>query len=498
MGLFFKNAGVHGAAPVSHCLRYAIELARLEVIKLITDDNSQVAQQSFISNTWKAKCSTQIDLLGMCAATKALDVTSSEWTSGTPNCAFKWRGETAYALFNAYITPGCLVYLLHTKEVHDPCRYYDCTTSSKIEISVSDLTSLEAVRSKTLLPYNPMKLVDVYKDMYSGARWSTVGKNQTLHNAFLAKMNDWYSSLTTFPIPSRLSNIDMLDDMTKSIDKQEDGGLEDYCDMMTDWFPEQFEYPAGYHPTLPCMIDRDGAPRTYDQVFAYKADTNEMVYMPLEMRDADAVHNFFGVEGICRATNYDLDMAEINTARICTRQRMNPAHDPSVPKSSYQEYDESLKEWGNEYCATSSSDVPWSLDDRDTEIGMTGKSVLSMGTILLNGKKVRLWKIKDQDIFGEHCTHAKLPDPCTSDSQCASGYKCHNIGKICVKTDSTKCYVHSDCTADQLMCSGMFSIFPQCHLFMFDSFLLTSIRTIDHSWLVTSKVPLVVPQTFRG
>ncbi len=369
------------------------------------------------------------------------------------------------------------------------CRYFDCTAAARISVTADMFRDLSenGIGTKTKLPYNPLALVDVLKDMLAGAKWSVkapASVNQEDHSLFLNKMNAWYSNIQK-TIPPRFHDLQGIYHISKNMDKPTERNMhpdEQYCDMMVDWWPEQFEYPAGYHPTLPCM-NRDAAHRTYDQVFAARrADGSndpdshiDMVYMPLDIRDAHFVHNHFGVEGICRATNYDLDMAEINTARICTRQRMDPTHDPSVPKSAHQFSSEFSKQWGTSQCADSSKDVPWFVEDAHTNTGMLGKGILSMGTIPLFSvgqmnfsrqavyppplfqKKLRLWGVQQsfpEGLFGTHCTHARLPDPCSSDSQCEVGYRCHSIAKICVKTDSSKCYVHQDCLQSEYMCSG--------------------------------------------
>jgi hypothetical protein len=521
--LFPAAQGVFGSAPVSHCLRFVIELARLQAMTLadlvVKGDNgdngangangapnnasssSTFAQQSFIANSWKSKCAAQIDLVGMCAVTRALDAVGGVWSTGEPDCPFEWSGGNGKAINgNGYITPSCLVYIHTTSEVHDPCRYYDCSAesvkSTKILITPSTLRTNQAVRTKTLLPYNPLQFVNVAKDVFAGAKWSTdaleSSKNASQHASFLSRMGAWYSNLQK-AIPPRLSGISRLYTMMTQESENENKGDENECSMMVDWWPQQFEYPSGYHPTLPCM-NRDAAHRTYDQVFAASMvdetmgeDSDiEMMYMPLDMRDGKYVHSHFGMEGICRATNYDLDMAEVNTARVCTRQRVSPTHDPSVPKSQYQRQQELNKAWGPAYCAESSTDVPWSVEDWQTNmgIGMMGPGIFSVGSVPLFArrttnisrsatfpdaslrKKLRLWQLQnllnnngeeENNVFGSMCTHANLPDPCTDDQHCASGFQCHAIAKICVKVDPGKCYVHQDCAQDQYMCSGKFS-----------------------------------------
>ena len=68
-----------------------------------------------------------------------------------------------------------------------------------------------------------------------------------------------------------------------------------------------------------------------------------------------------------------------------------------------------------------------------------------------------------EDGFGEACTHVDLPFDCVSDSDCHALYRCHPVGKICVKRnvpgcdeagrEPCWCYVHQDCDENK-MCAG--------------------------------------------
>ena len=130
--------------------------------------------------------------------------------------------------------------------------------------------------------------------------------------------------------------------------------------------------------------------------------------------------------------------------------------------------------YNQESCASSSRQVPWTRAYSNRS-GIPGyRSTHSVGGIpfyvrgqtpnyppsfagskLLLGAKDEV----DSDIaaglggFGAWCTHSDLPPQCGSDTACATGYRCHSIGKICVKTDLQRCYVHSDCQGEK-MCTG--------------------------------------------
>jgi hypothetical protein len=125
--LFPAAQGVRESAPISHCLRFTIEVARLQALtvagNLLKVEENTFSQQSFVANSWKAKCAAQIDMVGMCAMTKALDVVGGRWSTGEPSCPFHWSSQPSTAIATwGYITPGCLVYIHNTRQAYDPCR----------------------------------------------------------------------------------------------------------------------------------------------------------------------------------------------------------------------------------------------------------------------------------------------------------------------------------------------------------------------------------------
>jgi hypothetical protein len=461
--LFPASQGVMDSPAISHCMRYSIELARLQVLSIVTESRNisfNANQQAFSQNAWRAKCAAQIDLLGMCASTKALDARGGSF-SKQPSCPFalsSFSGSTSTSVSGGYITPGCLVYIYASQTVHDPCLVHDCSSAAgSLVLSISQIR----YDPGTLVPFNPLKMVNAL-DM-SGGSWSldppsSLQANTSEYDLFLQRASAWYSDLTR-AFPAHLNNTQPL---RKALFDLADEKDPKYCDMMVDWWPEQFEHPVGYHPTVPCS-EEETSYRTYDQVFAYK--DGKMIFVPLGLRDKDKVHTHFGVEGICRTSNYNMDMMEINTARICTRQDPSSTpFDPSVPLASVPLASDlpSAAEEGEEYCSSTSRDVPWHVPDPDTMMGTLGRSILSVGcvnffSLLLTNRSAFILdslKLKQfSDKFGDRCTHGPLPTTCEFKG-CAPGYRCHNISKTCVLNDATRCYVHSDCAASDKMCSG--------------------------------------------
>lgn len=173
---------------------------------------------------------------------------------------------------------------------------------------------------------------------------------------------------------------------------------------------------------------------------------------------------------------------EVNTARICTRVPTAFSADPSVPNRSPGSPSAAQNTiYREEHCATTSREVPWSLgDDPNARFGEPGwRATHSVGGIPFYTRgstptypPVSSWgalgigsrqeTIEDNG-FGDKCTHSPLPLPCTSDTDCHTSYRCHQVGRVCVRRNSLSCglteadpcwcYIHEDCSASQ-MCSG--------------------------------------------
>lgn len=336
--LFPASQGVVDAAPVSHCMRYAIEVARLNVIAIVTGTNTTkdqiLAQQSFIANSWKQKCAAQVNILGMCVSSKALDVKGGVLSKEPSQCAFRLDNSNvaSYATLQGYITPGCLVYVYAddagrpSPSLHDPCRYHACNQNNTLLPKFRIKQDLIDVPG-TYVPFNVMDMVDPYEvrglwpNEHHGPRNISVQE----YDKFLKSMESWYSDLVG-DLPGRITDTSLF--RRSLLDEESGSGIGSpntdgagfcaplksavetdtkYCDMMQDWWPGQFEYPVSFHPTAQCMSE-DTSYRTFDRSFTMDYANHKMVYQPLAVRDLDFVHTHFGAEGLCRSSNIGVDM----------------------------------------------------------------------------------------------------------------------------------------------------------------------------------------------
>ena len=138
-----------------------------------------------------------------------------------------------------------------------------------------------------------------------------------------------------------------------------------FCDAIADWWPEDWSKPVGYHVTLPCD-GKDAAYRTFDSAFVMETDTLHdtfhvnMRYMHTMARNITNVHSEYGRSGFCRRGAYGMPTHVTNTMRVCTREAINVQYDASVPVSP--KWTHGHESMGEEYCADSPYDVPWSID----------------------------------------------------------------------------------------------------------------------------------------
>ena len=106
--LFPAAHGVRQAAPVSYCLRFSIELARLHAYQhanLVLP----ASQQSITVATWRRRCEMKLKQVTVCETYRVFNINQT-----SPNCPFEVPAEYAHA-----VTPGCLV--VYEGAAYDPC-----------------------------------------------------------------------------------------------------------------------------------------------------------------------------------------------------------------------------------------------------------------------------------------------------------------------------------------------------------------------------------------
>jgi hypothetical protein len=127
--------------------------------------------------------------------------------------------------------------------------------------------------------------------------------------------------------------------------------------MVQDWWPDDWDFPVGYHVTVPCDAG-DTAYRTFAQAFALDDSgpgTPRLVYQHDLLRDGDLVDTHFGVNGLCRSLNWGVDAFVTNTMRYCTRSAADETADYAVDRTAESE----TGAWAAWACSTSHTDLPW-------------------------------------------------------------------------------------------------------------------------------------------
>lgn len=270
--------------------------------------------------------------------------------------------------------------------------------------------------------------------------------------------------------------------------------------MISDWWPDDWDYPVGYHVTVPCEAE-DTAYRSFHQAFAYTGlDTNgvpELSYEHDTLRDGGLIDEYFGVGGLCRSMNWGVEMFSTNTMRYCTSVLRNEHEDYTVFWEEGEKIDNSA-EWTPWSCSTDARVLPWpdfsisASPNTDTH----ESALYSVGTLPnmpkdgdsaypsdLDSKMydVGPWQdILRDNGWGKTCGDYRLAK-CSAGSDCPVKYQCRGLmcrnsyipcqtnadceslgfescEGICVET-KIECISHSECKNGE-MCTGLGDCVP--------------------------------------
>ena len=172
--LFPVAQGIHESAPMSFCLRYAIEYSRLRMLKSVRNlatrlgmqpltvgsgntnwggIEDQIRQQRSVLDSWKGRCESQLNMLAVCKSNGVFDMIPG--TEFAYDCPFTIT--TKYNTGTYYVTPGsCLLY--YAGEFFNPCRHStkQCnskTAAGKPAFSVDEITGPQQ-RANTLVAFD--------------------------------------------------------------------------------------------------------------------------------------------------------------------------------------------------------------------------------------------------------------------------------------------------------------------------------------------------------
>jgi hypothetical protein len=411
--LFPSAQGVRQSMPQSYCTRYGIELARLTVYDAsgLTD---AVSQQQGVVNKWKTRCQYKLEELAVCNSFRIYNATGGP--TSTAQCPFSLA--VAKALQASYaITPGCLLVLWNTPGrkqdgIYDPCVCVPCTHTPTIDVPAQLTTRclLEAFQSL------------VARDVIPGESAVPLGSGS-------------FRSLMDKPGFLQINTPDITHWALHT-------GIRD-ADLISDWWPDEWRYPAGYHVTPGCSRPGDARWRTFDASWRWDSAAERMVLAKDEVNDPSLSRNAFGAYGVCRTNNYGMPMTGLNTMAVCTRENPGARADPMVPAPP------KAAAWsdGDEHCAPDAFSTPWDVDR-----ALNPPRQWAVGSLQHKGV---LAPFKATE-WGASCGPYPL-QTCVVDRDCAAGSKCVSRAGagVCsnLQDDKFQCTSHAQCDNDR-MCAG--------------------------------------------
>jgi len=454
-GLFPMAQGITESAPIAYCMRYAIELARLRVLELAllhTSDESHVAVilQKEEVGKWMRRCGSQVQLVAMCQAMDMFHINPIASMCLLPFSVTKAASDSR----EVYTTPECLVFVAGT--FYDPCECHPewCTGPVVTRIGPENLTSACAMKFDprgvvriTELAWWPNDLDDpTLAGMASDANaWLTQPWNLLDFEAFVAHALGTPRAAGNVPLGQSWQTAEGFMNETAQ-----------FCDMITDYWPDEALFPVGYHVTTPCSAT-DTAYRTFDNVFA--RDGEWLTYYDDQTRDGESIGTRFGSGGLCSGVNFGFDMYQTNTMRVCTRMSNLEEIDIHVPSA----FPEAQDVFGPERCSSSNSELPWAgasgylfYDQAFYNVG-TVPHLPEPGDLIYPNPSASMWDIGPvegiaREGWGDACEDFDLPYCDTSGGRtCPDGFYCTR--GVCMQ-DEVQCTQHADCS-DGKMCSGV-------------------------------------------
>lgn len=487
--LFPAAQAVDESGAAAYCARYVIELARLEILDLVGASKEATTQRERVG-VWNRRCGAQLHLLHLCTN---IGVYHARLEPVTCNHFALAGTDPLVRSTKAYVTRECLVGVHDgfATVFYDPCRCMTCNgaASTKLDLGFVMRTARCSIRfdSRSMLKQtasvgwvdglHPLLLNPTSSLLKERFARDILDDADAIGNTGRASA-PWWSTEGYLMTPPPLN---------------QDSSHGEFCDGVLDWWPEAWDFPVGYHVTVPCEAS-DTAYRSFAQSFALDPEEPiaTLVYQHDLLRDAALADSHFGVGGLCRRGNFGMGLYETNNMRYCTSIPMGEtaAEDFTVPRT--RDPSES-QEWTSVKCTASSRDLPWpssatadrydssfysigtipnmpseeasvypeSLDDMMEvgpwqEITKAGGHWDREGAYLCQDFDLAMCGSDTECPFGYRCRgmvcSGDANRKCTNATQCGGGQSC--LG-VCLDSMTTDCIRHSDCEDSRLMCSGV-------------------------------------------
>jgi hypothetical protein len=457
--LFPAAQGVEEAGALSHCLRYAIELARLEIFRLLDlpDLRDDLALQREVAERWRKRCGTQLHLLHLCVSLGVFKPLANPDSRDVVRCPhFQLSGIPAGSV--VYTTPQCLVSV--DGAFYDPCRCpgVECGgdyLDYRVNLALSVIARGDACR----LRFDPRDI------LLRGAPIGWINGQHPLPDPEAVLLRPGFPSVV-------LQDSDAVGNVPlgRAWDTA-DGPMEEnseFCDAVLDWWPEDWDFPVGYHVTVPCDAN-DTAYRGFTQAFALDEAAGALVYQHDLLRDASLVDSHYGGAGLCRSGTFGMPMPETNNMRFCTRIQLDDTEDFTLPRRNGLDATDDPLAWADWKCTTSSAQLPWPDSQLDKDAHQSAR--FSVGTIpnmpaetspTYPSTSAAMFKLGPwQDIVdagnnwgtgGDTVCQDFALIRCLVDATCPTRYSCR--GKVCMKDYARTCVVDADCGAGDT-CRGV-------------------------------------------
>ena len=296
--LFPMAQGVPEAPAVSYCLRFAVEFAKLKALEMGKSLQNSSDMQAFseylqVVQTqyndalkWQRRCGTQVQLVSMCAA---LDMYHADPSLFLNSPCSHWT-FASNATVEMYLTDTCLLNVNGT--FYDPCECFPsiCVTGREMSFTLSANMFLSG-STNCSVSLDPRNIV---RKMEMG--WWSTDSIPDGNDDLRTQANEWLSNpanllvmddlmLSVLDPRSRVGNPADGQHWTTAQGYMNESSL--YCDMIADYWPEEADFPVGYHVTVPCMASDTGY-RSFDNVFSMD-DMGDLVYTEDQTRDATKV-----------------------------------------------------------------------------------------------------------------------------------------------------------------------------------------------------------------